>query len=82
MVLDCAAIGDIDYSASAVLAKVVEHVQQRHARFTLSSVLGPVRQELDLYGVSKSCDLGAYYETPGEAFEAFHALKGTPPPAP
>ncbi len=82
MVLDCAAIGDIDYTASAVLAKVVEHVQQRHARFTLSSVLGPVRQELDLYGISKSCDPGAYYETAGEALEAFHALKGTAPPAP
>jgi len=82
MVLDCAAIGDIDYTASSALAKVVEHVQQRHARFVLSSVLGPVRQQLDQYGISKSCDPDAYYETPGEALEAFHAAQGAAPTAP
>ena len=31
MVIDCAAIGDVDYTASAVLAKVAEHVHQHHA---------------------------------------------------
>jgi sulfate permease, SulP family len=81
MVLDCAAIGDIDYSASAALAKLVEHVQQRHVRFTLSTVLGPVRQQLDKYGISRSLDPDALYETPGEAFEAFNARKGAAPPA-
>ena len=30
MVIDCAAIGDVDYTASAVLAKVTEHVHQHH----------------------------------------------------
>src|SRR5262249_21121754 len=30
MVIDCAAIGDVDYTASAVLVKVVEHVHQHH----------------------------------------------------
>ena len=30
LVIDCAAIGDVDYTASAVLAKVVEHVHQHH----------------------------------------------------
>ena len=73
MVLDCVAIGDIDYTASAVLAKVVEHVHQRHVRLVLSSVLGPVRQQLDRYGISKALGADAYYDTPGEALEAFHA---------
>ena len=74
MVLDCAAIGDIDYTASAALSRVIEHVRQRHIRFVLSTVLGPVRHQLDRYGISKALGPEAYYETPGEALEAFHAI--------
>jgi hypothetical protein len=33
-----------------------------------SSVLGPVRQQLDRYGIS----MDACYDTPGEALGAFH----------
>jgi SulP family sulfate permease len=73
MVLDCAAIGDVDFTASTVLAKVVEHVQQRNVRLVLSSVLGPVRQRLDSYGISKTLGHDAYFDTPGEALEAFHS---------
>ena len=85
LVLDCAAIGDIDYTASAVLAQAVQHVQQRHIRFAFSTVLGPVREQLDLYGISKTLDPDAFYATSGEAleaFEAFQARKGTAPAAP
>jgi sulfate permease, SulP family len=40
LVLDCAAIEDVDYSASAMLARVIEHVHQHHVHLVLSSVLG------------------------------------------
>ena len=73
LVMDCAAIGDVDFTASAVLTKLVEHVHQRHVRLVFSSVLGPVRQQLDRYGISAALGAGAYYATPGEALEAFHA---------
>jgi MFS superfamily sulfate permease-like transporter len=73
MVLDWAAIGDVDYTAAAVLAKVVEHLHQHHVRLVLSSVLGPVRQQLDSYGISKAVGHDAYFDTPGEALEAFHS---------
>jgi high affinity sulfate transporter 1 len=76
LVLDCAAIGDIDYTASAVLARVIEHVQRRHIRFVMSTVLGPVRQQLDQYGISKALDPAAYYDTPGAAQAAFRAAEG------
>jgi high affinity sulfate transporter 1 len=76
MVLDCAAIGDIDYSAYEVLSKVIEHVRQRHIHFVISTVLGPVRHQLDRYGISKALGPEAYYETPGEALEAFHTSTG------
>jgi len=73
MVIDCAAIGDVDYTASAVLAAVVEHVHQHHVHLVLSSVLGPVRHQLDRYGISKALGQNAYFDTPGEALEAFHS---------
>jgi SulP family sulfate permease len=68
LVLDWAAIGDVDYTASTVLAKAIEHLHQRHVRLMFSSVLGPVRHQLDRYGISAD----GYYETPGEALDAFH----------
>ncbi len=76
IVLDCAAIGDIDYTASAVLTNVVEHVQQHHVRLVASSVVGPVRNQLDRYGISAALGPDPYYDTPGEALEAFHAARG------
>jgi len=74
LVIDCAAIGDVDYTASTVLVKVVEHVHQHHVHLALSSVLGPVRQQLDRYGISKAMGHDAYFDTPGEALAAFHSI--------
>jgi high affinity sulfate transporter 1 len=75
MVLDGAAIGDVDYTAAAVLTRVIEHLRKQHIRFALSSVFGPVREQLDRYGITAALGPGAYYDTPGEAFEAFHAAQ-------
>jgi sulfate permease, SulP family len=72
LVFDCAAIGDIDYTASAVLTRVIEHLHRRNIRFVVSTVLGPVQQQLDRYGISTALGPGAYYDTPGEALEAYH----------
>jgi MFS superfamily sulfate permease-like transporter len=73
LVFDCAAIGDIDYTASTVLTQMVEHLHQRQVRLVMSSVLDPVRQQLDRYGISATLGADAYYDSPGEALEAFHA---------
>ena len=73
MVLDAAAIGDVDYTAAAVLTRVIEHLRKRHIRFSVSSILGPVREQLDRYVISAALGPGANYDTPGEALEAFHA---------
>jgi MFS superfamily sulfate permease-like transporter len=74
LVLDFAAIGDVDYTASAALTKVIEHLHQRHIRLVISSVLAPVRQQLDRYGIS----VDACYDTPGEALESFDATRAGP----
>jgi MFS superfamily sulfate permease-like transporter len=76
MVFDCAAIGDVDFTASAALSRVIKHVEKRHVRFVISSAVGPVRQQLDRYGISKALGPDAYYDTPGEALEAFHTANG------
>ena len=75
MVLDGAAIGDVDYTASTVLTRVIEHLRKRHIRLAVSSVLGPVREQLDRYGISAALGPGAYYDTPGEALQAFHTAE-------
>ena len=79
MVLDCAAIGDIDYTAAAALTRVVEQLQKRHVRFAFSSVLGPVRGQLDRYGINASLGPDVYYDTPGAALEAFQTWEGQRP---
>jgi MFS superfamily sulfate permease-like transporter len=76
MVLDGAAIGDVDYTAAAVLTRVIEHLRARHIHPAISTVHGPVRQQLDRYGINAALGPGAYYDTPGEALEAFHAAEG------
>ena len=73
LVIDCAAIGDVDYTASLVLAGVVAHAHQHNVHLVFSSVLGPVRRQLDRYGISSALGHDAYFDTPGQALDAFHA---------
>jgi high affinity sulfate transporter 1 len=75
LVLDGAAIGDVDYTAAAVLTRAIAHLRKQHIHFAVSSVYGPVRKQLDSYGISADLAPGAYYDTPGEALEAFHATQ-------
>jgi sulfate permease, SulP family len=90
IVLDGAAIGDVDYTAAAVLARIIQQLHQRHTRVAVSSLLGPVRKQLGRYGINFALGPGTYYDTPGEALEAFHATTpaepsppgADPPPAP
>ncbi|HEY5516463.1 MAG TPA: SulP family inorganic anion transporter [Pengzhenrongella sp.] len=72
LILDGAAIGDIDYTAANALSRAVDDLHGRHIRFVFSSILDPVRRQLDRYGITATLDADAYYDTPGEALEAFH----------
>ena len=77
LVLDAAAIGDVDYTAATVLCQVVEKLRRRRVRLVITSALRPVRQQLDRYGITGALGSGAYYDTPGAALEAFHAARQT-----
>ncbi len=76
MVLDGAAIGDVDYTAASVLRRVAEQLRQQGIRWVLASLLPQIRQQLDRYGLSAAIGPDAYYDTPGQALEAFHAAVG------
>ena len=77
MVFDCAAIGDVDYTAAAVLTSVIKQVHNRHVRFVISTAPWTLRGQFDRYGIGAALGPDAYYDTPGEALEAFHAAQGT-----
>jgi SulP family sulfate permease len=66
--LDAAAIGDIDYTAGAVLQRVRTQLEASDVRLVLSNVIAPVRAQLDRYGITAT-----YYDTSGEVLEAYLA---------
>jgi MFS superfamily sulfate permease-like transporter len=79
--LDGAAIGDVDYSAAAVLTRVHQQLHGHGIRLLLSNIIEPVRHQLDLYGITEAIGADAYFDTAGEALDAFHAHHDTPAPA-
>ncbi|HUY52354.1 MAG TPA: SulP family inorganic anion transporter [Streptosporangiaceae bacterium] len=79
LVLDGAAIGDVDYTASSALAGAIAQLHQRHVRVVVTSMAGPVREQLAHYGITGTAGPDVYYDTPGEALEAFHASAGDGP---
>jgi sulfate permease, SulP family len=73
LVLDAAAIGDVDYTSALVLTLVAVRLHERQIRFVVTTMLGPVRSQLDSYGIKGAAGPDVYYDTPGEALNAFHA---------
>lgn len=71
--LDAAAVGDVDFSAGAVLDQVRAALEARGTRFVLSSVVAPVREQLDRYGFTDRVGASAFFDTSGEVLEAFDA---------
>jgi SulP family sulfate permease len=76
LVLDGAAIGDVDYTASAVLSRTIRELHQAHIKVMMTSVVDPVRDQLRHYGISGDNGPDGFYDTPGEALAAFHAAPG------
>src|SRR5262249_48190798 len=73
LVLDGAAIGDVDYSSSAALATAIKELHQAHIKVMMSSLVDPVRAQLEHYGISGANGPDGFYDTPGAALAAFHA---------
>jgi Sulfate permease family len=72
MVFDWAAIGGRRLHRVRGPGQGAGQLRRRQVRLVFRSVLDPVRQQLERYGISPD----ACYETPGEALEAFRAAHG------
>ncbi len=73
LVLDGAAIGDIDYTAAGVLARVVHQLHEQRIQLCVCNLTDRVRSQLDRYDIVTALGPDAFYDTPGAALEAFHA---------
>ncbi|MGH3767782.1 MAG: SulP family inorganic anion transporter [Pseudonocardiaceae bacterium] len=73
--LDGAAIGDVDYSAAAVLTRVHEHLRSSGIRVVLSNMIDPVRAQLDRYGLSAAIGPEGYFDTSGQVLEDYQSTR-------
>ncbi len=76
LVLDGAAIGDVDYTAAGVLSRAIGQLHEAHIKVMMTSLVGPVRDQLRHYGLTGQHGPDGFYGTPGEALAAFHAAPG------
>ena len=58
-----------------MLTLVAARLHQRHIRFVVTSMLQPVRNQLDAYGITGETGPDVCYETPGEALKAYHTAR-------
>jgi sulfate permease, SulP family len=69
--LDAAAVGDVDYTAAAVLTQLVQREQRAGVRVVLSNVVDAVRVELDRYGITALIGADGIFDTSGEVLAAY-----------
>ncbi|MGH3631867.1 MAG: SulP family inorganic anion transporter [Sciscionella sp.] len=71
--VDGAAIGDVDYTAAAVLTRLGRQLPAHGTRLVLSNIIEPVRAQLDRYGITTTLGSDAYFDTAGQVLEAYLA---------
>jgi len=72
--------GDLDDNGSSlVLSRSIAQLHERHIQFVVTSLMTPVRQQLEHYGISGAAGPDDYFDTPGQALEAFNAQRGGAP---
>jgi high affinity sulfate transporter 1 len=76
LILDGVAIGDVDYTAASVLSRILTLLHGQHVTVGVSSLLKPVRHQLERYGITGAAGPDAYYDTAGEALDAYRAAAG------
>ncbi|MCU0270411.1 MAG: SulP family inorganic anion transporter [Acidimicrobiales bacterium] len=77
--VDAAGISDVDFSGSKALGELHEELHERGVRLVLAAVNGPVRAELDRYGLTAQLGADAIFLSIDDALTAFDQL---PPPSP
>ncbi len=80
--LDAVAIGDVDFTAAAVLRRVHSQLGTRDARLVLAQVSDPVRAQLDRYGITNLIGADSYFPALLDVMTAFPAVSTSSTPAP
>ncbi|MDL9935416.1 SulP family inorganic anion transporter [Gordonia sp. ABSL1-1] len=79
LVLDCTAIGDVDYSASAVMADLIAYVHSHGAHFVLAGIDPELQKTLVTEGLLADLDPDHVYRGVGSAVRAYReAYPGAP----
>ena len=81
VVLDAAAVVDVDYSGGLTLKQVVSELHDRGATFVVAQAEDAVRTELDRFGITEAIGADAYFETIADAVKA-HGAPSPDAPAP
>jgi high affinity sulfate transporter 1 len=71
--IDCAAIGDIDFSGGQTLFDLLEQMKEKGSHLVLAELDDEVRAELDRYGLTEAIGVDAVFDSVGEAVAAFGA---------
>ncbi len=77
--LDCVAIGDVDFTAAAVLRRAHDQLAAASCRLLLTNVAEPVRAELDRYGITTMLGPDGYQPGPHDVLQAYHQQPGARP---
>ncbi len=80
--LDTVAIGDVDFTAAAVLRRVHCQLGTRDARLVLAQVSDPVRAQLDRYGITNLIGADGYFPALHDVMTAYPAASTNSTPAP
>ena len=75
LILDCAAIDDLDYTGGKTLAEVADQLHDRTVVLALCAVNERVRKQLDTFGITPKVGEEHIYETVEDATEAFRAAE-------
>jgi len=71
--IDCAAIGDIDFSGGETLHDLLDEMKEKGSRLMLAELDDGVRAELDRYGVIDAIGPDHVFGSVREVVEAFRA---------
>ena len=74
LVIDAAAVFDVDYSGGEMLRQVHSELGERGTQLALADVTAPVRAQLDRYGLTEVIGAGAFYPSVAHAVDAFRNL--------
>jgi sulfate permease, SulP family len=78
LLLDAAAIGDLDYSGADSVRQIVGELERQNARLVVCSLDPAIKKLLDDYGLTEEIGEGYIFPTLHHALEAYSAADATP----